>query len=193
VSWRHAYVLVVDDSADSREMLTEYLRVRGFDVVATSNGASALLLAFADPPAVVLMDLRMPHLSGFETTRQLKAHPETKDVVVIALTALTTKTDQVLARAAGCDAFYSKPFDVAQIGDIVQAALERRRVGNLEQGAPSLTCPVCDARLQYIETDVSGTLAERCDHFRCPQCGPFEFRRRSWRQRAAHQRRSAHR
>jgi two-component system cell cycle response regulator DivK len=133
VARRHAYVLVVDDSADSREMLTAYLRLRGFDAIAASNGATALQLAYANPPAVVLMDLRMPHLSGLETTRQLKAHPAGKDVLVIAISALGAKADQDLARAAGCDAFYLKPFDIVQIGDVVQAALERGRIGLAEQ------------------------------------------------------------
>jgi two-component system cell cycle response regulator DivK len=129
VNLRYSYVLVVEDSLDSREMLTEYLQFRGFEVVAASNGLAALDLALAQPPALVLMDLRMPGLTGWETTRRLKAHPDTKDVIVIALTAHALTPDEGIALQAGCDAFFPKPFDIIQIGDVVQAVLERGRAG----------------------------------------------------------------
>jgi len=121
------YVLVVDDSQDGREMLTEYLQFRGFHVVASSDGQDALAQAFSDPPAIILMDLQMPVITGWEATRRLKAHPATKDVVVIALTAHALAPDEGVARQAGCDAFIPKPFDIAKVGDVVEAVLKRGR------------------------------------------------------------------
>jgi len=121
------YVLVVDDSQDGREMLTEYLQFRGFVVVASPDGQDALTQALASPPAIILMDLQMPGITGWEATRRLKAHPATKDVIVIALTAHAMAPDEGLALQAGCDAFIPKPFDIATVGDVVEAVLKRGR------------------------------------------------------------------
>jgi two-component system cell cycle response regulator DivK len=123
------YVLVVDDSRDGREMLTEYLQFRGFDVMASSNGEAALTQAFAHPPAIILMDLQMPGITGWEATRRLKAHPATKDVIVVALTAHAMAPDEGIAREAGCDAFMPKPFDITEVGDVVEAVVQRGRAG----------------------------------------------------------------
>jgi len=97
------YVLVVDDSPDGREMLHEYLTFRGLNVVAVASGEAALTQAFQAPPALILMDLQMPGITGWEATRQLKAHPDTKDVIVIALSAHALAPDERIAREAGCD------------------------------------------------------------------------------------------
>ena len=83
----HDYVLVVDDFADGREMVAEYLTFRGLSVVTASEGAEALRIARERPPAVVLMDLTMPGVDGWEATRRLKADPRTAESIVIALTA----------------------------------------------------------------------------------------------------------
>jgi two-component system cell cycle response regulator DivK len=121
------YVLVVDDSQDGREMLTEYLQFRGFNVIASPDGETALTQAFASPPAIILMDLQMPGITGWDATRRLKAHPATKSVVVIALTAHAMAPDEGIARQAGCDAFIPKPFDISRVGDLVEAVLARGR------------------------------------------------------------------
>jgi two-component system cell cycle response regulator DivK len=121
------YVLVVDDSQDGREMLTEYLQFRGFNVIASPDGEAALRQALAQPPAIILMDLQMPGITGWDATRRLKAHPATKDVVVIALTAHAMAPDEGIARQAGCDAFIPKPFDITRVGNVVEAVLTHGR------------------------------------------------------------------
>jgi CheY-like chemotaxis protein len=121
------YVLVVDDSQDGREMLTEYLQFRGFNVIASPDGEAALRQALAQPPAIILMDLQMPGITGWDATRRLKAHPATKGVVVIALTAHAMAPDEGIARQAGCDAFIPKPFDITRVGDLVEAVLTHGR------------------------------------------------------------------
>lgn len=139
-----SYVLVVDDSLDGREMLTEYLRFRGFEVIAASNGEAALTKAFAEPPALILMDLQMPGITGWDATRQLKAHRKTRDVIVIALSAHALAPDESIARQAGCDAFVPKPFDLAKLADAVTEVLQRGRPGLVAVDA--LTNPQASAR-----------------------------------------------
>jgi len=114
-------VLVVDDSSDGREMLSEYLVFRGFHVTEATDGASAIEIARRVRPAIVLMDLSMPGIDGWEATRVLKADPLTKHAVVIAVTAHAFPSEQQSARAAGCDAVIAKPYDLA----ILATALER--------------------------------------------------------------------
>ena len=101
-------MLVVDDYQDAREMCAEYLRYSGFRVAEARNGHEALEQAWATRPDVVLMDLSLPGMDGWEATRRLKADERTRDVPVIALTGHShVQSDG--ARQAGCDAFITKP------------------------------------------------------------------------------------
>lgn len=111
------YVLVVDDVPDGREMLTEYLQFRGFRVVTAENGARALEIARKRRPRVILMDLSMPGVDGWEATRQLKTDPHTRNVIVIAVTAHALLPDEANARSAGCDGFIAKPYDLSSLAD----------------------------------------------------------------------------
>jgi two-component system cell cycle response regulator DivK len=122
-------VLIVDDSADGREMLGEYLKLRGFAVLEAFDGEMALVEARTRRPAVILMDLQMPGLDGWEATRRLKADTATRDIIVVALTAHAMMPDETIARRAGCDGFVSKPYDIIALGDAVDALLQRGRDG----------------------------------------------------------------
>jgi two-component system cell cycle response regulator DivK len=123
------YILVVDDFPDGRDMLAEYLTFRGFEVETADGGLEAFERTIARPPALVLMDLMMPGVDGWEATRRLKADPRTKDVIVIALTARTFTQDVVHVRAAGADGFVSKPFDIARLVDAITTIVENGRSG----------------------------------------------------------------
>jgi two-component system, cell cycle response regulator DivK len=123
------FVLVVDDNVDGREMLVEYLRHRGLDVVAASGGQVALDYAVQHRPDLILMDLQMPGMDGWTATQQLKAHPNTRDIIVIALTAHALSAQEQLARAAGCDAFVTKPFDLIRLSDAIEHVMEYGRAG----------------------------------------------------------------
>ena len=114
-------VLVVDDDPDNRDVLAEYLTFCGFDVVSACCGTDALSIARKVRPQVVLMDLAMPGLDGYETTRRMKADPLTNNAVVCAVTALALPADQQSARDAGCDAVFIKPIDVG----LLVAEIER--------------------------------------------------------------------
>ena len=105
----HPLVLLVDDFQDNREMYAMYLDHSGFRVAEAANGQEALDLAFALAPNVIVMDLSLPGLDGWEATRRLKADPRTKDIPVLALTSHALEGYSKGARDAGCDAFVTKP------------------------------------------------------------------------------------
>jgi CheY-like chemotaxis protein len=118
-------VLVVDDSLDGREMLSEYLAFRGFHVIEATDGASAIEVARRVRPAIVLMDLSMAGIDGWEATRVLKADPLTKHAVVIAVTAHAFLAEQQAARTAGCDAVIPKPYDLAFLANGLERVLSK--------------------------------------------------------------------
>ena len=103
-------VLVVDDYPDGREVCAEYLSFSGFRVLQAADGQEALDLAFAELPHLILMDLSLPGMDGWEATRRLKADPRTAGTPVIALTAHALASHAASARAAGADAVVTKPF-----------------------------------------------------------------------------------
>jgi two-component system cell cycle response regulator DivK len=102
-------VLVVDDYPDAREMYAEYLQFSGFDVIEASNGVEALERAADSAPDVILMDLSLPVMDGWEATRRLKANKATADIPIVALTGHALAGILEGAKNAGCDAFVTKP------------------------------------------------------------------------------------
>ena len=102
-------VLVVDDFLDAREMYAEYFVFSGFRVVEATNGEEAIRKAIELTPQVILMDLSMPGMDGWEATRRLKADRRTRDIPVIALTGHALTGFSESAKLAGCDAFVTKP------------------------------------------------------------------------------------
>jgi len=113
-------VLVVEDFADNRDLLTEYLTFRGFAVTVAVDGESALRSVREQRPDVILMDLRMPGLDGWQATRRLKTDPTTATVPVVAVTAHALRLEVESARDAGCDAVVAKPFDISALGDALE-------------------------------------------------------------------------
>ena len=102
-------VLLVDDYPDAREMYSEYLKFSGFDVVEAANGVEALQRALDHSPDIILMDLSLPVMDGWEATRRLKADRRTARIPVVALTGHALAGISEGARRAGCDAFVTKP------------------------------------------------------------------------------------
>jgi CheY-like chemotaxis protein len=119
--------LVVDDFPDGREMLDEYLTFRGFRIVTAADGVEALAIARRNPPRLVLMDLSMPGVNGWEATRHLRADPLLRDVMVLAVTAHALSTDEGKALEAGADAFVAKPFDLAALADAIATIMAEGR------------------------------------------------------------------
>lgn len=102
-------ILVVDDYQDAREMYAEYLQFSGFRVAEARNGNEALEQAFALMPDLILMDLSLPGMDGWEATRQLKSDDRTRRIPVVALTGHALAGASEGARKAGCDSFVTKP------------------------------------------------------------------------------------
>jgi len=102
-------VLIVDDYPDAREMYSEYLQYSGFDVVEAQNGQEALQRAVDEQPDIILMDLSLPVMDGWEATRRLKADKRTASIPVVALTGHALAGISDGAKKAGCDAFVTKP------------------------------------------------------------------------------------
>jgi two-component system, cell cycle response regulator DivK len=118
-------VLVVDDFPDGREMVAEYLAFRGFSVLQAATGSQAIELARKHRPRLILMDLGMPGLDGWETTRQLKADARTKNCMIIALTAHALASQHAGAINAGCDEVIAKPFELSKLADTVERVVKR--------------------------------------------------------------------
>jgi CheY-like chemotaxis protein len=102
-------VLLVDDYPDAREMYSEYLQYSGFDVIEAGNGIEALQQAVEREPDIILMDLSLPVMDGWEATRRLKADERTASIPVVALTGHALAGISEGAKRAGCDAFVTKP------------------------------------------------------------------------------------
>ena len=120
-------ILLVDDEEMSLDALTSRLTFRGFSVVCASNGLEALTATEAERPDLILMDLKMPELDGFEATRRLKQSPATSGIPVIALSA--QPNDRQKAFAAGCDEFAVKPIDMPWLMTKVNDFLQKQPEG----------------------------------------------------------------
>jgi CheY-like chemotaxis protein len=129
-------VLLVDDYPDAREMYTAYLEYSGFDVIPAGNGVEALTLAAEAMPDIILMDLSLPVMDGWEATRRLKADERTASIPVVALTGHALAGISEGAKRAGCDAFVTKPClpedlvkEIRKILDDTTGARKGRRSG----------------------------------------------------------------
>ncbi len=119
-------VLIVDDYRDGREMLAEFLAFHGFPVATANDGAEAIELAASWRPAVILLDLQMPGINGWEVTRRLKADPATRRILIVALTAHALIREVRAAHEAGCDAVLAKPYE---LGALATALAESANAG----------------------------------------------------------------
>jgi two-component system cell cycle response regulator DivK len=106
---RKLLVLVVDDFADNREMYSEYLSFSGYDVIEAKNGKEAIEAARERLPDIIIMDLSLPVMDGWEATRRLKADDRTRGIPVVALTGHALAGHSKGAKEAGCDSFLAKP------------------------------------------------------------------------------------
>ena len=118
-------ILLVEDNEMNRDMLSRRLIRSGYEVVLAVDGEQGVALAASGRPDVVLMDMSLPVLDGWEATRRLKADPATRETPVIALTAHAMAGDEKKAREAGCDDFDTKPVDLARLLEKIEALIGR--------------------------------------------------------------------
>src|SRR3954447_6041368 len=119
-----AKILLVEDNEMNRDMLSRRLERRGYEVIVAVDGEEGVARAKADAPDLVVMDLSLPGIDGWEATRQLKAAAETRAIPGLALTAHAMAGDREKALAAGCDDFDTKPVDLPRLVGKVERLLE---------------------------------------------------------------------
>jgi len=122
-------ILVVDDFEDNREMYTQYLRFNGYRVAEAVDGLDALTKAAALRPDLIVMDLSLPRMDGWEATRRLKKDPVTSHIPVVALTGHALAGHEEGARNAGCDSFVTKPCIPADLEAEVRRVLAEKAGG----------------------------------------------------------------
>jgi two-component system cell cycle response regulator DivK len=103
-------ILIVEDQEDNRKILRDLLTSVGYELVEATTGEEGVALAETARPDLILMDIQLPGLDGYEATRRIKANPALRQIPVIAVTSYALSGDEVKAREAGCDAYVSKPF-----------------------------------------------------------------------------------
>ena len=118
-----AKILLVEDNEMNRDMLSRRLQRRGHDVVCAVDGAEGLELARTELPGLILMDMSLPVLDGWEASRQLKADPATSSIPIIALTAHAMSNDRERALEAGCDDYDTKPVELPRLLGKIDALL----------------------------------------------------------------------
>jgi DNA-binding response OmpR family regulator len=121
-------LLIADDDEDILQLLSFRLERAGYGVVQARNGAEALRLAIELRPALAVLDVMMPGLTGFEVTRELRANEETRSMPIILLTAKAQASDVSQGMAAGADDYVKKPFDARDLKDRVERLLRPRLV-----------------------------------------------------------------
>jgi CheY-like chemotaxis protein len=122
-----AKILVVEDNELNRDMLARRLMKRGFEVLMAEDGEQGVRVAKTETPDVILLDMSLPVVDGWEAARRLKAAPETRPIPIIALTAHAMSGDRERALEAGCDDYDTKPVDFALLLSKIRALIERGR------------------------------------------------------------------
>jgi CheY-like chemotaxis protein len=142
-------VLIVDDTPVNLKLVRVLLSRQGFDVRTANTAEEALELAQTFRPALVLADIQLPGMDGLEMTRRLKAAPETRDTVVLALTAFAMKGDEEKAFEAGCDGYITKPIDTRTFPDLIRKYLAKAHPAQAS-AAPARPAAPPSARQSFL-------------------------------------------
>jgi two-component system cell cycle response regulator DivK len=108
-------ILVVEDQEDNRQILRDLLGSAGYNLVEAANGEQALAAYAKQRPDLILMDIQLPVMDGYETTRRIRADPESKAIPIIAVTSYALVGDEDKARAAGCNDYVTKPYSPREL------------------------------------------------------------------------------
>ena len=103
-------ILMIEDTEDNRQILRDLFATTGYELIEAKDGAAGVAMAQAERPDLILMDIQLPVLDGYEATRRIKTDPELGHIPIIAVTSYALSGDEAKVRAAGCDAYIAKPF-----------------------------------------------------------------------------------
>ena len=118
-------LLLIEDNELNRDMLTRRMQKRGYQIVTAADGEAGVAMAQNEAPALILMDVSLPGIDGWEATRRIRAAPATRHIPIIALTAYATPGDRETSLAAGCDDFDTKPIDLPRLLGKIENLLKR--------------------------------------------------------------------
>jgi two-component system cell cycle response regulator DivK len=116
-------ILAVEDHPINRRILRDLLSSAGYEVIEAATGEEGVSLAERERPDLILMDIQLPDLDGYEATRRIKANPEARHIPIIAVTSYALSGDEAKAFAAGCDAYVAKPFNPRQLLEKIRECL----------------------------------------------------------------------
>jgi len=119
-------ILIVEDSPLNRKLVTAILRPHGYNLLIAVDGEQAIEIATREQPDLILMDMQLPKVSGYEATKTLKSQPETKNIPIVALTAHAMENERERAMTARCDGYITKPIDTRAFPDMIRQYLDLR-------------------------------------------------------------------
>jgi two-component system, cell cycle response regulator DivK len=119
-------ILVIEDQEDNRAILRDLLTTVGYELVEAVNGADGVAKAEAEKPDLILMDIQMPVMDGYEATRRINAIPACASIPVIAVTSYALSGDEAKTRAAGCDGYVAKPYSPRQMLATIRSFLDKK-------------------------------------------------------------------
>ena len=122
-----AKILIVEDNEVNRDMISRRLSKRGYEIVLAVDGDQGMSMARSERPDLILMDMSLPIVDGWQAARLLKSDPETRSILIVALTAHAMAADRNRALEAGCDGYETKPIDLPRLLETIERLLERAR------------------------------------------------------------------
>jgi two-component system, cell cycle response regulator DivK len=108
-------ILMVEDTEDNRQILRDLIGITDYELIEAEDGAAGVAAAMAQKPDLILMDIQLPVMDGYEAARRIKADPALRHIPIIAVTSYALSGDEAKARAAGCDGYFAKPFSPRQL------------------------------------------------------------------------------
>jgi two-component system cell cycle response regulator DivK len=118
-------ILVIEDTEDNRQILRDLLTAAGYEIVEATDGATGVAMAAEQLPDLILMDIQLPVIDGYEATRRIKADPATKHIPIVAVTSYALAGDELKTREAGCDGYIAKPYSPRHLLEKVREFLAR--------------------------------------------------------------------
>jgi len=118
-------ILIVEDNQDLRQVLQVQLEHRGYETILARSGKQAVDIATAQLPDLIVMDIRMPEMDGFQATRLIRKNPKTRSIPILAVTVLETHEERELCLQSGCDDYLPKPFTHLQLSSRIEKLLKQ--------------------------------------------------------------------